>query len=87
MQDRGIINILPPGDVGGNARFFVLGTEVAPEELPGVMRDRVRENPSIRLYLRADREVPFEMVKKALRACAEAGISDIIFGVFQSPSQ
>jgi biopolymer transport protein ExbD len=87
LHNRGIINILPPRGSDSKGTFYVLGTEVAEEELVAIMQERVRENPNIKLYLRADRDVPFEMVKKALKACAEAGISDIIFGAFQSPSQ
>jgi biopolymer transport protein ExbD len=87
MQDRGIINILPATGADDDGRFFVLGTEVEEADLVDIMRERAKKNPNIKLYLRADRDVPFRMVKKALRACAEAGISDVIFGAFQSPSQ
>jgi copper homeostasis protein CutC len=36
--------------------------------------------------MRVDRNAEFKIVKRAIRACANAGVFDIIFGAFQSES-
>ena len=36
--------------------------------------------------MRVDKNAEFKIVKRAIRACANAGIFDIIFGTFQSAS-
>jgi hypothetical protein len=36
--------------------------------------------------MRVDHNAEFKTVKRAIRACADAGIFDIIFGTFQSKS-
>lgn len=39
---------------------------------------------SVRIYLRADRQVRHRYIKAVMDACAEAGIADIIFGAYES---
>lgn len=80
MRDRGTINILPDNT------FMIAGVIVSEKKMREVMQEKLKENPGIKLYLRADKGVPFIHVKKVLRACAETGISDIVFGSFQSES-
>jgi len=80
LQDRGVINILPNGD------FMIASKIVSEKEMLKIMKQRKKENPKLKLYLRANKEVPFKRVKTVLRTCAEAGINDIIFASFQSPS-
>lgn len=79
LRDRGTINILPDG------RFMVSGEYVDEKEMLAVMQRHRAENPNVKLYLRANHAVPFARVKNVLRACADAGINDVIFGAFQSP--
>jgi len=79
LRDRGTINILPDG------RFMVSGEYVEEKEMLEIMQRHRAENPNVKLYLRANHSVPFARVKKVLRACADAGINDVIFGAFQSP--
>jgi len=79
LRDRGTINILPDG------RFMVSGEYVDEKEMLAIMQRHREENPHVKLYLRANHAVPFARVKQVLRACAEAGINDVIFGAFQSP--
>lgn len=79
LRDRGTVNILPDG------AFMISGEIVTEQRLLELLRRQREGNPGIKLYLRANCAVPFERVKKVLRACAEAGINDIVFGAFQSP--
>jgi biopolymer transport protein ExbD len=43
-----------------------------------------KSDESVRIYLRADRQVRHRYIKAVMDACAEAGIADIIFGTFES---
>ncbi len=79
MRDRGTINILP------DKRLMLSGQYLSEKELLAIMKQKVAENPHIKVYLRADKSVPYSSVKTVLRLCAEAGIVDIIFASFQSP--
>ena len=78
MRDRGTVNILPDNT------FMVSGVIVTEQEMRDILKKKLKENPGNKLYLRADKGVSFVYVKKVLRACAESGISDIVFGSFQS---
>ena len=81
LKDRGVINILPGGD-------YMIAKEIVTEkQMLKIMKKRKKENPDLKLYLRANKEVPFKKVKTVLKTCAEAGINDIIFASFQSPNQ
>jgi biopolymer transport protein ExbD len=84
LANRGTINILPPDTEHADYYVAVSGQAVDQKELLKLMEARRAENPEIKLYLRAHKDVPFKHVKHVLRACAEAGISDIIFASFQS---
>ncbi|MCX7846841.1 MAG: biopolymer transporter ExbD [bacterium] len=79
LRDRGTINILPDG------RYMISGEYVEEKDMLAIMQRQRAQNPNLKLYLRANHAVPFARVKKVLRACAEAGINDVIFGAFQSP--
>ena len=80
LKDRGVINILPGGD-------YMIAKEIVTEkQMLKIMKKRKKENPDLKLYLRANKEVPFKKVKTVLKTCAEAGINDIIFASFQRPN-
>ena len=78
MRDRGTVSILPDNT------FMISGSIVSEKELIECMKQKVKQNSEIKLYLRADKSVPFIQVKKVLRACADTGISDVVFASFQS---
>jgi len=84
LANRGTINILPPDAEHSDYYVAISGRAVDQKELRELMQARRTENPEIKLYLRAHKDVPFKQVKHVLRACADAGISDIIFASFQS---
>ena len=80
LKNRGVINILPGGD------YMITKEIVTEKQMLKIMKKRKKENPDLKLYLRANKEVPFKKVKTVLKTCAEAGINDIIFASFQSPN-
>ena len=92
LRGRGVVNIVPLGTpVGAGATSedmpFIIYGQVTDE--PGLMKviaDRRATEPELRIYMRVDKNAEFKIVKRAIRACANAGIFDIIFGTFQSAS-
>ena len=47
--------------------------------------DTVRKaTPDLRVYMRIDRNVEFALVQRGIKACADAGIFDIVFASYQS---
>ena len=89
---RGVVNIVPLGTpVGDGAtsadKPFIIAGQITDEPgLVAAISERLKTEPNLRLYLRVDRNAEFKTVKCAIRACANAGVFDIIFGAFQSES-
>ncbi|MGD9782601.1 MAG: ExbD/TolR family protein [Kiritimatiellia bacterium] len=92
LRGRGVVNVVPLGTpVGGGATSeetpFIIYGQVTDE--PGLLKaisERRATEPELRIYMRVDKNAEFKIVKRAIRACANAGIFDIIFGTFQSAS-
>ena len=92
LRSRGVVNIVPLGTpIGGGATSedmpFVIYGQLTDE--PGLVKaisERRATEPELRIYMRVDRNAEFKTVKRAIRACANAGIFDIIFGTFQDKS-
>ena len=89
---RGVVNIVPLGTpVGDGAtsedKPFIIAGQVTDE--PGLAKaisERLKTEPNLRIYMRVDKNAEFKTVKRAIRACANAGIFDIIFGTYQDKS-
>lgn len=77
LSDRDIINIDAEG------RFFVGERRLTREELETYLRARLRAHPPLRLYVRADRDMPYEQTRELMRMAAEAGALDVIFGTLR----
>jgi biopolymer transport protein ExbD len=91
LRHRGTVNILPLRSVTGAGEtvteavpFMVGGKLVDETALTRFIGDLRREEPELRVYMRIDREADFVLVRRAIRACAEAGVFDIVFASFQS---
>ena len=84
---RGTVNIMragvrtSQGDLVTEAKpFLVFGELVNEEGLQKAIEEHLKIEPTMRLYLRADRDAKFSKVRRAMGACASAGVSDVIFG-------
>ena len=92
LRGRGVVNIVPLGTpVGGSATsettpFIVYGQLTDEPGLVQAIEERLKTEPNLRVYMRVDHNAEFRTVKRAIRACANAGVFDIIFGAFQSES-
>jgi len=87
---RGTVNVMPVGgrtpggEIASDEKpFLVFGQLVGDEGLEAAMKEHLKIEPDMRLYLRADRSVKFALVKRAMTACAAAGISDVIFATYE----
>lgn len=92
LRGRGTVNILPEGTVLSDGQtvtkehaYMISGKLMDARGLTTAISARRAEEPELRLYLRVDKDVEFSMVRKAISACAEAGIYDVIFATFQTP--
>jgi len=82
-----IRSVMPDGDIdktGENVEIFFGMHKKTIEEIEPLLAKMYEENEDLQVYLRADRYVKHKHVKAIMNACAQAGISDIIFGTFES---
>ncbi len=91
LRNRGTINILPLGSVtpaGGVVsaeRPFLLHGQLVNEQELKQQIDEVRKGtPELRVYMRIDKNVEFASVQRAIKACADVGVFDIVFATYQS---
>jgi biopolymer transport protein ExbD len=91
LRARGIINILPngfvtaAGEVVDSSRpYMVSGALVDAATLRKAIADRRAAEPELRVVMRIDQNTEFNVVQRAIKACAEAGVFDVIFSSYQS---
>lgn len=91
LRGRGTVNILPVGTVLPNGEttsderpFMVYGQLMDDRALSQAIAGKRAAEPNLRLYLRVDRAANFALVRRAIKACAEAGVYDVIFATFQN---
>lgn len=78
--ERWTVNVLKDGAI------FSGQSPVSLEQLKLMVAARVKTEPEVKVYLRADRQTPHKTVRDVMNAMAEAGVGDFIFGVY-SPNQ
>ena len=77
MGDRDVINIDENGQLfSGNQPF-------TPKQLTIYLKERFKNYPPLKLYVRADARTPGRQIKEVMRIAAEAGAIEVIFGVRQ----
>ena len=91
---RGTVNILTAGSrtpegeiVRDDKPFMVFGKLVDEEGLEKAIAEHLKTEPTMRLYLRAERDVKFAMIRRAMGACAAGGVADVIFATRQQDLQ
>jgi biopolymer transport protein ExbD len=53
----------------------------SPGELVGMLQNKVRANPLVRVLIRADKEVKYEYTRQLLEAIGAAGVGNVTFSV------
>lgn len=79
--DRWTVNILRDGTV------FSGQDEINIDELRQAVAARVKADPELKVYLRADKLTPHKQVRGVMNAMAAAGVGDFIFGVYTPGGQ
>jgi len=64
--------------------IFVGNTPRDLEEVTQLVEQARRDLPQIKIFLRADRGVKHGRVRDVMKACAEAGVLEIIFATYES---
>ena len=87
--NRGTVNVLAVGTLAKDGQvasedkpFMIYGSLLDDDELQRMIEKQLKTQPNLRLYVRADRRVKFALVRRAMGACANAGVSDVIFGTY-----
>ncbi|MGD9872806.1 MAG: ExbD/TolR family protein [Kiritimatiellia bacterium] len=90
-QDREPITVMPDGFavsdgsvISASAPYMFRGKKLDATGLSQALTAVVKDDPKLRVFMRIDRNVEYIRVQSAIRACAEAGIYDIIFGAYQT---
>jgi biopolymer transport protein ExbD len=77
VSGRGILSV----DAEGN--YYVGDQRMALEEIAVAIRSRMREQPDLRVQVRADRASEFGAIQALLRTAAEAGAFEIIYATYE----
>jgi len=77
LSGRDIINVDSEG------RFYIGDREADLAELKAYLKQRLIDFPPLRIYVRADSDTPAREIKKVMKACADAGAVEVIFGSYK----
>jgi len=64
-------------------QYFVGQRQMTKEELSEYLKERFKNYPPLRLYIRADAATPAKQIKELMRIASDAGALNIIFGTYQ----
>ena len=79
MVERDItINVRKSGEI------ILHGSVATPAEVSAFVARRTA-NGRVRIHLRGDEQAAFGAVRKVMRACADSGVSDLLFAVAPAP--
>ena len=77
-KQEAVINIRKEGEV-------LWGQEMCEmADITDYAAERMESDPDLKIYIRADKEVPHRFVRRAVEACAKAGAMDIQFAAYQT---
>jgi biopolymer transport protein ExbD len=58
--------------------------EVTIEQLKTKLTDELKIDPNTRVFMRTDKNVPYRVTKKVMKACADVDALDLIFATYES---
>jgi biopolymer transport protein ExbD len=79
LSNRDIISI------DGDGKYYAGSRQVSREELGRYLKQRLKDHPPLRIYVRADRHTQARQIKELMRMAAEAGAVEVIFGSYNKP--
>jgi biopolymer transport protein ExbD len=74
---RDVVNIDEQG------RLFSGSRPVTTKELTAHLKQRFKDYPPLKLYIRADSKTPGKKIKEVMAVASEAGAIEVVFGVIQ----
>jgi len=77
LSDRDIISIDSAG------QYFVGQKPVDKKQLTAHLKQRFKDTPPLRLYVRADLQTQGKQIKELMKIASEAGAINVIFGTYK----
>ena len=77
LSDRDIISIDSAG------QYFVGQKPVDKKQLTAHLKQRFKDTPPLRLYVRADLQTHGKQIKELMKIASEAGAINVIFGTYK----
>ncbi len=77
LADRDIISIDAQG------QYFAGQNPMTKKELTAYIKERFKNFPPLRLYVRADKNTPGKQIKELMKIASEAGALNVIFATYQ----
>jgi len=81
IKDRITISL----DKDGQA--YIRLVPVSLEKITEILNDELDANPNTRVFIRADKDVPYKYSKKLIAACRNAAATDLIYAVYEGGSK
>ena len=77
-----VINLLPPEDGGTDYTILLAGE---PVDIPTLKKKLTyeRSRQQIEIHIRASQKTPYRVVEPILTACAQSGVWDVRFAVYE----
>ena len=70
-------------NIDENGRLFSGSLPVTKKELAAHLKQRFKDYPPLKLYIRADASTPGRMIKEVMAVASESGAIEVVFGVIQ----
>ncbi len=70
-------------DAEGNYYAYTNPDKVELNDLADMIAEELELNPDLRILIRADRRVEYEVCKKLMIACGDVGATDLIYAAFE----
>jgi biopolymer transport protein ExbD len=77
IAERDIVSI------DGDGNYFIGQRPADKKELTAYLKERFKNFPPLRLYVRADAETPGRQIKELMKIASEAGAINVIFGTYK----
>jgi len=68
-----------------DSKMFLDEAPIQPDQLAGLLKDKIAANPSYKVAMKADKKAPFGMIVQVMGAAHAAGITDL--PTFTSPAK
>ena len=79
VRDRRTITIKLDG------KIYLGSIERPLKDVAPTVQQELTKIKDLKIYIRADRGVRYEQVEEVMKACSEAGASEILFAAYESP--